>query len=413
MMRSNFFVLAVLLASLFVPSSSTSAERERALDVAFSNGMNTDLQEAVEHLVHLISDLHHSGGRPKAGEDAILMYHVGSTAKNLQEVALQKALETEDPAKVAAITRAHFTLLSQRPDFNTLYVKELASKAPDPIQDMRIRTISLLDVPQTVAKEASDDARQLILALKNREAELLLVSHSQGNLYSNLAVSALSPMLDNIQRSRLHIVGVGVPAAFIVLPDGSRVETNYMTSGSDVIIWGLMAYIKLGAPFIDVKNLMPPLEPNMSASGDWPWGHGFETAYLARDSASNSLFISIVNCLIDSRPSTCPPHTRVAKSTTLRTLANQYFQGTPSAVVNDDPPPFTKHLAHDFPGNDVEIALSRYPVEMRGKARAFARRLWEFWSAAANASSYSEIQAQEYDMVTSEIQLLAAMRTRC
>jgi hypothetical protein len=412
MMPSSFLVVAAMLASLFIPSSSISAGQKKELDVAFSNGMNTDLQEAVEHLVYLISDLHRSGGRPQAGLDAILMYHVGSSAKNLQEVALQKALEVEDPEKVAAITRAHFTLLSQRPDFNSPYVKDLATAAADPVQDMRIRTISLLDVPQTVAKEASDDAAQLRLALKNREADLLLVSHSQGNLYSNLAVSALAPTLDDKQRIRLHVVGVGVPAAFIVLPDGARVKTNYMTSSWDAIIWGLKEYVKRGAPLVDVKKLVPPLKPNMSAVGDWPFGHGLETAYLARDSASNIFFISIVNCLLESMPPTCAPHSTHIKDTAPTRPANKYFQRAPSAYLNDDPPPFAKHPPHDYPRNDVEIALSRYPVEMRGKVRAFAQRLWEFWSAAAGASSYGDIQKQEYEMVVTEIQLLATMRTQ-
>lgn len=410
-MSQKAWLAGVLLFALLTANSPTRADSAKIVDIAFSNGMRTNLQEAVDHLVRLVADVRDGGRRPNAGRNVILLYHVGATAKNLQEVALQKVLETKDPEKVIAITRAHFELLLEKPDFSNPYVKELATAAADPVEDLRIRTINLLDPPQAVLIETLNDAKKLHDALQT-SADLLLVSHSQGNLYSNMAVSTLQQSLGDMQRARLHVVGVAVPAAFIVMPDGSRAHSNYMTSWFDAIIGGLRFYIKLNNPAMDVKDFDPPLKPNM-LGGLSSFGHDFEFAYLASGSESNKTFLSLVDCVLTTTSGTCNlDHPVSSQPPSPAKVETQYFRKRPEWPPNDEPPPPATISQGSYPANVIEKILLNYPDDMKPEVRRFAERLWAFWVAAAKAGNFDQIRSEEYEMAAAEIQLLADMQIR-
>ena len=405
-------IAGVLLFALLAPCSAICADSGKIVDIAFSNGMRTNLQKAVDHLVRLVADVRDGGRRPNAGRNVILLYHVGATVKNLQEVALQKVLETRDPQAIAAITRAHFELLLEQPDFSSPYVKELATAAADPVEDLRIRMINLLDPPQTVLMETLNDAKKLHDALQT-SADLLLVSHSQGNLYSNMAVSALQPDLGDTQRARLHVVGVAVPAAYIVMPDGARAQSNYMTSWFDGIIGGLRGYIKANNPAMDVKNFDPPLKPNMLAGFDFLGGHDFESIYLSSGSESNKTFLSLVDCVLRTASGTCNLDNPVTSSPPPpKKVASPYFRKRPESPPNDAPPPPVSIAQESYPASVIEKILVKYPGDMRPEVRQFAERLWAFWVAAAKVSNFDQIRSEEYEMAASEIQLLADMQIR-
>jgi hypothetical protein len=407
-MSHKTWVVGILLFALLTP---VRADSEKIVDIAFSNGMRTNLQEAVDHLVHLVADVRNGGRRPNAGRNVILLYHVGATAKNLQEVALQKALETKDPEKVAAITRAYFELLMEKPDYSNPYVKELATAAADPVEDLRIRTITLLDPPQTVLMETLNDAKKLHDALQT-SADLLLVSHSQGNLYTNMAVSTLQQNLGDTQRARLHVLGVAVPAAFVVMPDGSKAQSSYMTSWFDAIIGGLWFYIKLNNPAMDAKDFAPPLKPNM-VGGLGSFGHDFESVYLAPDSESNKVFLSLVDCVLKTASGICNLDKPVTTSPPPPAkVETQYFHKRPECPPNDAPPPPAPIAQASYPASIIEKILLDYPDDMKPEVRRFAERLWAFWVAAATASNFEQIRSEEYEMVASEIQLLADMHIR-
>lgn len=413
-MSRKALIAGVLLIVLVAPCPATRADSEKIVDIAFSNGMRTDLQEAINHLIWLVADVRGGGKRPNVGRNVILLYHVGAMAKNLQEVALQKVLETKNSDEVAAITHAHFDLLLQKPDFSSPYVKELAKAADDPVEDLRIRTVSLLDPPQTVLMETLNDAKKLRDALQTG-ADLLLVSHSQGNLYSNLAISALQQNTDGTLRARLHVVGVAVPAAYIVLPDGSKARSNYMTSWFDAIIIGLLGYIKANNPAMDVKDLRPPLKPNMLAAFDvWgAGGHDFESIYLASRSESNKTFLSLVDCVLKAANGICNLDNPVDSSPPApKAVTSQYFRKPPECPPNDAPPPASTAQEFPYPSSLVERILAKYPEDMKPEVRRFADRLWKFWMAAAKANKFEEIRTEEYEMAASEIQLLADMQIR-
>jgi hypothetical protein len=410
-MSLKTWVTGVFFFAALMLGPATRADSEKIVDIAFSNGMRTNLQEAVDHLIRLVADVRDGGRRPNAGRNVILLYHVGATAKNLQEVALQKVLETKDPREVAAITRAHFELLSENPVFSSPYVRELATAAADPVEDLRIRTISLLDPPQTVLMETLNDAKKLHDALQT-DTDLLLVSHSQGNLYSNMAISALQKSVNDAQRARLHVVGVAVPAAYIVLPDGSKAHSNYMTSWFDGIIGGLFIFIKLNNPGMDVKHFDPPLKPNMLAAFN-SFGHDFESVYLSSASGSNDAFLSLVDCVLKTSNGICNLNNPVASSPTPpEPPAGEYFRKHPECPPNDAPPPPAFIAQEAYPGDLIEKILVNYPEELRPEVRRFAEHLWSFWVAAAKAGNFDQIASEEYEIAASEIQLLADMQIR-
>jgi hypothetical protein len=416
----------ILGAFLFSPVAKSSAEElVGAADVAFANGMDTALVEAVSHLSSLITDLHRDGHRWNDGRHAILLYHVGSFAKNLQEVIVQKEDEASNVARSKALSRAYFLLLSNHPNYEDPDVLSLVSEARDPAENLRARMISSMTPAATVDREVSDDASKLRFALK-RGGHVLLVSHSQGNLYSNQAVSLLAldasrtddPQRVNLEElGRLHVVGVAVPASYVVLPGirgGSelRIDSNYMTSDNDHVISALSVLTKISAldnPLPANTTISRGQAPKDTAWLDWFLGHGFKTTYIAP--AGNTVFLRLVHCALEVPRVQCAPP-QLSNQQVLDSPADPHFKGKGIDSLDDGPVALRHREEVSYPSAQIESVLERYPDKSTQQAaREFASDLWTLWRKTSGMKVYDKsIEGLELDVIGSEFKLLGEMR---
>jgi hypothetical protein len=134
---------------------------------------------------------------------------------------------------------------------------------------------------------------------------VLLVPHSQGNLYANRVVEIITTEIAPgwnrvVSEKSIGILGVATPAAYVA---GQRSSHKmYLTSSNDLIINGL----RNGVP-----PLTPPstvLAPNITIdlSSSDPSGHGFRETYLGTDSGAAAIqggMHAILTALLSTVPS--------------------------------------------------------------------------------------------------------------
>lgn len=134
---------------------------------------------------------------------------------------------------------------------------------------------------------------------------VLLVPHSQGNLYANRVVEIVTTEIAPgwnraVSEKSIGILGVATPAAYVAGQRGSH--KLYLTSSNDLIINGL----RNGVP-----PLIPPsavLAPNITIdlSSSDPSGHGFREIYLGTDSGAAAVhggMHAILSALLSTVPS--------------------------------------------------------------------------------------------------------------
>jgi len=154
---------------------------------------------------------------------------------------------------------------------------------PDEVQEELLKMATRFDFSTMVGEE--DLANHLALYRNSilEGKKVMVVAHSQGNLFANAAYEILYHGSDPIQSRSLGITAVGTPASFVG-GDGP-----YTTLVED----GVIAVISLAT----VTGVLPPLFPNITnilsgaTTSDWR-GHNFIEEYMAEGSRSVTKIIS-------------------------------------------------------------------------------------------------------------------------
>jgi hypothetical protein len=123
----------------------------------------------------------------------------------------------------------------------------------------------------TLMQLTLDEQSEIIKDIKSKVDagdKILLVPHSQGNLFANSTYTKLISS-EGIKPEDIKIFGVASPADR-VLPAGKG-NGNYITSNNDIVIQSLAKI-----PFLNVL----PRQLNLPISGADPLGHGFKEIYL-------------------------------------------------------------------------------------------------------------------------------------
>jgi hypothetical protein len=139
------------------------------------------------------------------------------------------------------------------------------------------------------AQQDMSDQLGLYRSITDNGGHIVLVAHSQGNLFASLAYSQLTAA----QQNNISVVGVAVPSTSV--PGNGF----YVTLQSDLVISGLALAKALA--------LLPlPLdanEVNNSQSEDWT-GHYFLPSYLDGDRSGIDIINTVVNNIVDG-PAIC------------------------------------------------------------------------------------------------------------
>jgi hypothetical protein len=132
---------------------------------------------------------------------------------------------------------------------------------------------TLADLVETVRAHTLPDRR------------VLIVPHSQGNLYANRVVEIITSQAGHgwsgpVPEKSVGLVGVATPAAYVA---GQRQSHKfYLTSSNDLIINGL----RNGAPPLTGPQTVLPPNIDIALSADDPSGHGFRETYLGTDAGA-------------------------------------------------------------------------------------------------------------------------------
>lgn len=173
---------------------------------------------------------------------------------------------------------------------------------PDVVRDTIKDMVSDFDVSEYFGEE---DIANHIALYRTAIAEgktVLLVAHSQGNLFANSAYQILYERNNSIETRSFGIVSVANPASFVA---GNG---PYTTLEEDVVIGAIAA--TAGA-----VGTALPLSPNITnigdgtSSDDWK-GHSFQDAYLIERSRSEG---QIMDDVISEMASLVPPN-QIAQS---------------------------------------------------------------------------------------------------
>lgn len=129
---------------------------------------------------------------------------------------------------------------------------------------------------------------QLVEAVRTHavpDRRVLLVPHSQGNLYANRVVEIITSQAGHAgsgetPEKSIGVVSIATPAAYVA---GQRQSHRlYLTSSNDLIINGLRS----GAPPVTQPQVVLPPNIDIALSTADPSGHGFRETYLGTDAGA-------------------------------------------------------------------------------------------------------------------------------
>lgn len=134
---------------------------------------------------------------------------------------------------------------------------------------------------------SDSDLQEIVGAIQSNITEnqkILLVPHSQGNLYANATYKKLTTGDNPIPATAIKIVGIASPAAYVA-GDG-----DYLTSSNDLVIKGLRS---LGLSVL-ASNF------TISLSTDDVLGHGLSSIYLNPDHEGRAELIQLMHSAMTS-----------------------------------------------------------------------------------------------------------------
>jgi hypothetical protein len=131
------------------------------------------------------------------------------------------------------------------------------------------------------------DLQEIVGAVRSNVIEgqkIILVPHSQGNLYANAAYASLTTGANAISTNMIKIVGIASPGAYIA-GDGS-----YLTSSNDVVISSLRS------------SGLSVLNSNIAVSVtiDDILGHSMRDVYLNENREGRAKFIEMLHASMDA-----------------------------------------------------------------------------------------------------------------
>lgn len=246
----NKNILACILVAMPALSYAEISQCDLLPKLVHINGITTSRDDADESLIQLQKLAEERIGPPIEG---VLAYNrTKNFFADIQQTFYQ--LKMQDP-NTQDEKIAEALLGSIPPDMN-MQVAEAAKKYYLEKQERA-----------ALAQLTIDEQSDIIQAIKsNIQAgdKILLVPHSQGNLFANSTYTRLTS-IEGIKPDDIKIFGVASPADR-VLGNGA-----YVTSKNDVVIQSLAKI-----PFLNVL----PRQLNLPISGADPLGHGFKEIYL-------------------------------------------------------------------------------------------------------------------------------------
>jgi len=164
----------------------------------------------------------------------------------------------------------------------------ISTGLPDPLVDF-IRSYNIGKIRETGSVAYNDDdLRDIVGFIRGSITEnqkILLVPHSQGNMYANSAYSALTSGADAIPSASIKIFGIASPASYVA---GSG---DYITSTNDLVINGLRA--ASGLPVL-------PANFTVSITSDDLSGHGITEIYLNPNREGRAEIIARIKNVLSS-----------------------------------------------------------------------------------------------------------------
>lgn len=278
--RFNLFWLA-LLCSLFFASASFAAVGSACSSssylVAHINGINTLKKDARHNAMQVLFP---AIGSTYNGENVkvILAYNQSrDTFADLVDVLKQKLNEYPNVGRDLV--------------FKALTTGVFGSALPQALQDFvtqyhidKIRT-------QGFVSYNDSDLQEIVGAIRSNVVEgqkVVLVPHSQGNLYANAAYVKLTTGDNAIPTSTIKIVGIASPAAYVA---GNG---TYLTSSNDLVISALRTVglsvlasnYTVGVTGADIK------------------GHSMADVYMNPSLEGRAKVVSLIHSTMDSLTST-------------------------------------------------------------------------------------------------------------
>jgi hypothetical protein len=222
----------LLVSLIFFCLLSFSAISTQATDVcsrsdylvAYINGINTLKKDARHDAFDVLSE---AIGDTRNGEQitVILAYNQTRGAMfDLVDVFAQKINE--------------YPQVSSDLIFKALISGIFSSAIPQSLKDF-ITSYHINKIRDSGFVSYNDgDLQDIVGAIRakmNEGRKILLVPHSQGNLYANAAYDVLTSGTNAVSKSAIGIVGIASPAAYVA-GDG-----DYLTSSNDLVVGGLRA----------------------------------------------------------------------------------------------------------------------------------------------------------------------------
>jgi hypothetical protein len=159
---------------------------------------------------------------------------------------------------------------------------------PDLVADQMLLLSGALDYSALLTTDSLRDHVKTYQNVIDEGKKVILVAHSQGNLFGNQAYN----FLNSLEKQSFGMVSVS-NVDNNVLGDASAAAL-YTTLENDKLILGLIA-VQLGLP----TSPMTPNTANLTNSED-PWGHSFVGSYMVKDSMSQAQITGDIITLLES-----------------------------------------------------------------------------------------------------------------
>ncbi len=265
------------------------------------NGINTTQAEAIENCKQLNRAINPKSNLIGQNGNIDLLYNKepqgGSCqlCKELDDIWNQKRFEnlSLDDFVIAYIKKNHLNIQPGTPEYEALK----SSIKDKYFEDPEFMGSNFTDILGQFKQKVNvgPDLRNLLSFIDNTNTSnkpkpyILLLPHSQGNLYANNLYKALT-INEGYNEHNLSIYGTGTPAANNLGNYISQIYFNdpgYLTSSNDEVINALR---RLAA--------IPPVQPVLPANITIPRGHQLISCYLANPLSRNQI-VNNVNQILD------------------------------------------------------------------------------------------------------------------